>query len=82
MAVEQSLNYCLSESKMIVWNIYGKPLGSNVQTVQLPSLHSHFYYGTIFFWNACIKSYVGMKFVANSYLYLGVKYCHTIFILW
>ena len=35
---------------MIVYNIYDRPLGSNVGTVQLPSLHSHFYLGR----NACI----------------------------
>ena len=46
MAVEQSLHYCLSESKMIVWNIYGQPLGINVGTVQLPSLHI-----AIFIWD-------------------------------
>ena len=41
MAVEQSLHYCLSVSIAT--------LGSNVGTVQLPSLHSHFYLGQIFF---------------------------------
>ena len=49
MAIEQSLHYCLSESKVIVWTIYDQPLGSNVQTVQLTSLHSHFIFGTNFF---------------------------------
>ena len=51
MAVEQSLHYCLSESKMLQLDsleYYVQPLGSNVQTVQVPSLHSHFYLRQIF----------------------------------
>ena len=55
MAVEQSLHYCLSESKMTFWNIYGQPLGS-----MYGLFNCHPYtaiYNIIwvnFFWNACV----------------------------
>ena len=44
---------------MIVWNIYGQHLGSNVWTVSLPSLHSHFYL-------ECLLTYV-LLFAISTY---------------